>query len=76
MKRREPRLELNTAGADILASNGVPPQKRAPAATVRPGATEPIPEQRWEAEGGYVATPPDTQPRPQASPDRNRMHIT
>jgi hypothetical protein len=40
--------------SDILASNGVPPQERATAGTIRPGATEAIPEQRWEAEGGYV----------------------
>lgn len=41
---------------DILSSNGVPPRKdpSAPADPARRGATEPVPERRWEAEGGYV----------------------
>jgi len=41
--------------ADILASNGVPPQQdpATPADAIPPGRTEPIPEQRWEDEGGH-----------------------
>ncbi len=52
--------------ADILASNGVPPQKRAPADTIRPKMTKAIPEPRWEAENGLV---PSTAQHPGASPD-------
>jgi uncharacterized protein DUF5994 len=55
--------------ADILASNGVPPHKRAPADPTRPGTTEAIPEQRWEAEGGYVR---NTTRHPTASPSPAR----
>jgi hypothetical protein len=56
----------NTATvADILASNGVLPQKHAPGDPTRPGAPEAIPEQRWEAEGGYVR---NTARHPTASP--------
>lgn len=55
--------------ADILAGNGAAPRDTAPAETVRPGAPEPIPEQRWEAEGGYVRNPAR---RPPASPSPAR----
>lgn len=53
---------------DILASNGVPPQQgpNAPADQTR---TEPIPEQRWEAEGGYVRNA-DQHPTASPSPAR------
>jgi hypothetical protein len=50
----------SVAGADstatvenILASNGVPAQDGAAAPADRT-RTEPVPEQRWEAEGGYI----------------------
>lgn len=39
--------------ADILASNGVPSQD-GPGAPAAPTRAEPVPEQRWEAEGGYI----------------------
>ncbi|MCT2582028.1 DUF5994 family protein [Actinophytocola gossypii] len=46
--------DSTAAVADILASNGVPLETCVPAETVRPGATESIPEQGREAEGGYA----------------------
>lgn len=53
---------------DILASNGVPPQE-GPSAPGDPTGPDPIPEQRWEAEGGYIR---NTDRQPAASPSLAR----
>lgn len=54
--RSAARRDSTATVEDILASNGVPPRKspNAPATATRPEAADAIPEQRWEAEGGYV----------------------
>ncbi|MCT2587952.1 DUF5994 family protein [Actinophytocola gossypii] len=54
--------------ADILASNGVPPQDGA-GAPADPTRAEQVPEQRWEADGGYVH---NTDRRTAASPGSAR----
>jgi hypothetical protein len=55
--------------ADILASNGVPLHQDAPAGSPPSQTMEPVPEQRWEAEGGYIR---NTGRHPTASPSPAR----
>jgi hypothetical protein len=53
---------------DILASNGVP-SLEGPSAPADPTRLEPVAEQRWEAEGGYIRNA-DRHPTAAPSPAR------